>query len=65
MKWIEAPHLENWGRATVSEAELPALVADLNFAPSLARYAPLSDQGGGLGELVVFSRVRLSALSCS
>ncbi|WP_426169666.1 hypothetical protein [Sandarakinorhabdus sp. DWP1-3-1] len=29
MKWIEANHLEQWGRTTASEADLPALVADL------------------------------------
>lgn len=29
MKWIEASHLELWGRTTQSEADLPALVADL------------------------------------
>ena len=29
MKWIEASHLELWGRTTQSEADLPALLADL------------------------------------
>lgn len=29
MKWIEANHLELWGRTTQSESELPALLADL------------------------------------
>jgi len=29
MRWIEATHLETWGRSTISETELPALVADL------------------------------------
>lgn len=29
MKWIEANHLEQWGRTTASEADLPALIADL------------------------------------
>lgn len=29
MKWIEASHLELWGRMTQSEADLPALLADL------------------------------------
>ncbi|MFA7439425.1 MAG: hypothetical protein WCZ66_00470 [Sphingomonadaceae bacterium] len=29
MKWIEANHLEQWGRTNASEAQLPELVADL------------------------------------